>query len=34
MIQIMELAEKNFWITMINELKKIEEKMDKISFKK
>lgn len=36
MIQIMELVEKKNWITMINVilyLKKIEEMMDKISFK-
>lgn len=33
MIKIIELAEKDFKITMINMLKKIEEKMGKISFK-
>lgn len=33
MIQIWELAEKTFEITIINMLKKIKEKMDKINFK-
>lgn len=33
MIQILELAEKNFKITVIDMWKTIEEKMGKMSFK-